>query len=433
MSQTETSARRSPGVLRGYISSLDGLRGFSLLMVVFAHSTWGLVYPLHTTGDVLLAKLSGHVWVAMDFFFVLSGFLITGILADARGKTGYFKNYFARRALRVFPLYYGFIILAFVILPLVGVMIPDQQAMGERWKYFLYVQNVAFAQRGLIPRNTGYLWSMAVEEQYYLLWPIAVLLVPSRTLQRWCLVTVPALIVARLALVAMGGTFVLLYVTTPLRVDSLLLGSFLALYAREPGGAERLVRWSRPTFLLSALAGLVIIAYKPLLGVLLHGSAFAVNSNNLALDHYVQALRFSVQAIFAAALLVRVAVAPPGSWVKRFFDNRPMRLCGKYSYATYMFHVPVFVLCEYFGFRASQLPLVHGAQWPRALAGYGILLGVSLVLAAISWEVYEKQFLKLKVYFQYRERDAAPRRASAGEPAPVLAEPDAAPQVFTSP
>jgi peptidoglycan/LPS O-acetylase OafA/YrhL len=392
-------------------------------MVVFAHATWGMVLPATNTVDVLVAKAGGHVNIAMDFFFVLSGFLITGILADSKGKPHYFRNFFARRSLRVFPLYYGFITLIFLLLPLAGILIPDAEAMRERWLYFLYLQNVPFAARGDLPQHTGYLWSMAVEEQYYLIWPLAVLWFSSRALQRWCVITVPALVVLRVVLVAFGASWVLLYVSTPLRMDALLLGSYIALHVREPGGAERLKRWAKPVFIAALVAELGMIAYKPVLGLLWADDMFGVSALNLPIDRFVQALRFTPRALLGGTLLVLIATAAAGSRLQRFFGSRALRTCGKYSYATYMFHVPVYVLFEQWGWRASELPLVGGAQWPRALVAYLVLLTVSLALAALSWELYEKQFLKLKALFPYDQ----------GKGRPIADSTEAVRKVFQSP
>lgn len=394
--------------MRGYIPSLDGLRGLAVLVVVFAHSTMGMVQPLTRTGDILVHKAAGHVNVAMDVFFVLSGFLITGILADSKGQPNYYRNYFARRSLRVFPLYYAFILLLFIVLPALGIVIPDEQAMRERWTYFLYLQNIPFAVRGDIPEPTGYLWSMAVEEQYYLFWPLVVLAASNRTLQKICLATIPLMVIVRFALVAQGASFVLLYVTTLLRMDALLMGSFLALRVREPGGVEQLRRIAKPLFVVSSILEVAMIAYKPIVSLLLTGTLFGVAGADLAIDRYVQAARFTAHALWAGSALILIADADMRGRVWRSFAHPVMRMFGKYSYATYMFHVPLLLFAESRGISATRLPLVGGAQWPRAILLYLLLLGASLALAALSWRFFEEPMLRLKRLFPYAKAAPAP-------------------------
>jgi peptidoglycan/LPS O-acetylase OafA/YrhL len=280
--------------------------------------------------------------------------------------------------------------------------------MDERWAYFLYLQNIPFAARGQIPEPTGYLWSMAVEEQYYLFWPLVVLALPSRTLQKVCLATIPLLVVARFVLVYHGATFVLLYVTTLLRMDALLLGSFLALHVREPGGTERLLRLAKPVFLVSLVVEIAMVAYKPALGYWVAGDLFAVGAGNLPIDRYVQAARFTAHAIFAGSALVLIAASDVRGWLARFFASHPLRTLGKYSYATYMFHVPLLLYAHERGLSATRLPLVGDAQWPRAIVLYLALLTTSVGLAALSWKFFERPFLQLKRFFPYEKAAPAP-------------------------
>src|SRR5919112_3639916 len=150
-----------------HVPVLDGVRGLAILLVLFRHtSRWMHAEP--GAGSAVYAMLSSG-WVGVDLFFVLSGFLITGILVDSRGGEHYFRNFYVRRALRIFPLYYGFLAVVFLVLPQFygyeGGKFGTLQD-NQPW-YWGYLVNVLVAARGTdqTPLNTTHLWSLAVEEQ----------------------------------------------------------------------------------------------------------------------------------------------------------------------------------------------------------------------------------------------------------------------------
>src|SRR5437762_3573688 len=151
------------------LPQLDAIRGVAILMVIFHNQT--PKYPsLH------LQHIFANGWMGVDLFFVLSGFLITGILIDTKQSEGYFRNFYARRCLRIWPLYYALIVFMFVVVP---VLRPSEahtvfEKSSPWWGYPLFLQNFLIK----IPTNaTGPLavtWSLAIEEQFYLVWPLIV-------------------------------------------------------------------------------------------------------------------------------------------------------------------------------------------------------------------------------------------------------------------
>src|SRR5262245_1871381 len=151
-----------------HVQSLDGLRGIAILLVMLFHfsDNGSDLAPSSVLVDRIFHRLSGAGWIGVDLFFVLSGFLITGILFDAKGTPSYFRNFYVRRALRIFPLYYVALVLL-LIMPLMVQHrpVPHLAARDAGW-YFAYLSNVKMARAGW-PSHTGlaHLWSLSVEEQ----------------------------------------------------------------------------------------------------------------------------------------------------------------------------------------------------------------------------------------------------------------------------
>ena len=139
-------------------------------------------------------------WIGVDLFFVLSGFLITGILYDAKGGPHYFRNFYMRRSLRIFPLYYAFLILIFAVMPLLRASGADH--VGKQVWMWTYLSNVLFARVGWegMPAHTTHLWSLAIEEQFYLLWPLLVWLASRRRLIQLCVGSIAVAFATRLVL-----------------------------------------------------------------------------------------------------------------------------------------------------------------------------------------------------------------------------------------
>src|SRR5262245_11738617 len=210
--------QREPAELpRGHVPALDAIRGLAILVVT--------LYRFGGGGDGP-ARAIDHYWLidmgqrGVDLFFVLSGFLITGILFDAKGKQHYFRNFYIRRAVRIFPLYYGVLAVAVLLLPLLTTSLADafQPAVHAQGWLWLYGANVWQAVRGqwcLGPLN--HFWSLAIEEHFYFLWPAVIYFTSRRTAMRVCLAAFVASIVSRGLWLAGGGNAVAAQVLTPLR------------------------------------------------------------------------------------------------------------------------------------------------------------------------------------------------------------------------
>ncbi len=369
-----------------HVPALDGIRGIAILLVVVYHSVrYGGIQPTVAL-DRIFYKLSLSGWSGVDLFFVLSGFLITGILYDAKGGDRYFRNFYARRILRIFPLYYGFLCFFFVILPSLAPLGRQFSSLlkDQIW-YWTYLVNVSIALKGWPPVPALiHFWSLAVEEQFYLVWPWIVFFLGRRTLMLACVGIAAGSLGVRVALHAMAHPLAA-YVLTPSRMDALALGGLLALIAREPGGLSRLVRWARPAVVSSAVFLAMIFYWR-------HGLAFT--------DAIVQTIGFTFLAILFGGILVIALASPPETVAGRLFAHRSLKSLGRYSYALYVFHHPIMFYMGRF-FSVGSIPRLAGSQLSGQLLFTALTASVSLAAALLSWHLYEAQFLKLKALFPY--------------------------------
>jgi peptidoglycan/LPS O-acetylase OafA/YrhL len=377
--------------IEGHIPALDGVRGLAILVVMIGHFNLGY-YPTYAYEHGLKTLIETGWW-GVDLFFVLSGFLITGILLDAKGSSHYFRNFYLRRVLRIFPLYYGFLFAFFVLAPMVRTPVPGgpyagwQASQGWFWSYLSNYQ-ILFPQ-WVRPYPLTHFWTLAVEEQFYLFWPAVVLLSSRKGLVRVCLFCVGGSLLFRLWLNWMGVNPVAGYRLTPARLDTLAIGAMLAVFVRQDDAWKR-IRERAPVALLAALAAVILLSI-PTRGMAQSGIE-------------MQSVGYPILAVLSATLIV-FAIDPAARQTRlaRFFQTRPMRVLGKYSYALYVFHFPLAGVLERAGLTVQTFPRVGGSELPGAVAFTLIGIGLSLVVALTSWHLYEKHFLKLKRFFPRRE------------------------------
>src|SRR5262245_32218221 len=197
---------------RGHVPALDAIRGLAILVVTLYRFGGGGEGAANAVGLSWVVDLGAH---GVDLFFVLSGFLITGILFDAKGKEHYFRNFYIRRTLRIFPLYYAALVLTLLVLPSLFANFPTTD-VATSWLW-LYGANVVQSLRGawcLGPLN--HFWSLAIEEHFYFVWPLAIYLTSRRGAMRLAGGLGAASILARTAWLAAGGNDVAAEVLTPL-------------------------------------------------------------------------------------------------------------------------------------------------------------------------------------------------------------------------
>jgi peptidoglycan/LPS O-acetylase OafA/YrhL len=368
-----------------HIRSLDGLRGMAVLAVMGSH-----LFPANTPGILRpVGAFLSFGATGVDLFFVLSGFLITGILFDSLEDTGYFRRFYARRALRIFPLYYGVLFVCFALTHWMGT-----HWQNMKWLYLFYLQNTDLAGppefftigHGI---SLNHFWSLAVEEQFYLVWPMVVFFVRGRRkLASICFVLASIAFCLRIFLSLHGFRYAVVNCNTFCRMDSLLIGGALALLVHSES-REKILRWARTALLLVVAVATTISLCKWILEQRGQWS-FGLASVSLSL-HY------TLMAIGSAALIAWTLL--PSSVPRRIFEHRTLRFFGKYSYGLYVLH-----------FVALGLLLSTFRGWIRivtpnkgvGVVGAGILtFAVAILAAYASYNLYEKRFLRLKRYFDY--------------------------------
>jgi peptidoglycan/LPS O-acetylase OafA/YrhL len=380
-----------------HLRPLDGLRGIAILMVLLTHA----FEANYQNGNLLVRTVgylceTGHFGV--DLFFVLSGFLITGILIDTRNDPLYFRRFFARRALRILPLYYG------VLLVLMAIGLP----LHWHWNGMLpllltYTQNLRPAAINSMAVGPGialyHFWTLAIEEQFYLVWPWIVYALAGRVrsvavVSLWGSIAVLAL---RLLLASRGVNFLTIHMDSLTRADSLLIGGGLAAAYRSTAAWGQVSRCSKYVFvaLLALMAGVSLAhAFSPLGATL-----------------WYLGIRYSVLAVDFAALLAWTL--RPGSLAQWICERRWLRVLGKYSYGIYVLHVLIFSLFE-LRLRSLIRDLTGNKLLAVAGSAFALML-VSLGAAFVSYQLYEKRWLRLKHKFKY----------SRLEPARIEVEPSA--------
>jgi peptidoglycan/LPS O-acetylase OafA/YrhL len=363
--------------LSRHVPALDAIRGLAILAVTFFRFGGGSPGPA-TVGEAVIPGIElGSRGV--DLFFVLSGFLITGILFDAKSKPRYFTNFYARRTVRIFPLYYGVLALVLVGVPLAygSVAWLDPAAEHSPWLWF-YGTNVLQAWRGDWPLGWfNHFWSLAVEEHFYLVWPAVIFTLSRKNAMRACIACFVAAAVGRVAWLKLGGNNVAPEVFTLFRMDALVAGAWLALAARGEGGLLRYVSIARAAF-VSATLLLVPIS-------ILH----------LRLLTLVDTL----WVIACASLLVLVVTASPGALLGRLGNSPLLHWLGKYSYGMYVFAnllIPSMASLV----TAAGLAASLGSPLAGQLCYAAIMSVLTGLLAVASWHLYEKHFLKLKRHFE---------------------------------
>jgi peptidoglycan/LPS O-acetylase OafA/YrhL len=376
-----------------YQPALGGMRGYGFLAVFIGHY-FGPVLLLHQNNFLVnvLSKPLELAWLAVPGFFVLSGYLIGGILSGTLGREGYFKVFYARRILRVFPVYYLTLLVVAFIATAQGIHLKS-----EFWWHFLYLHNLlrGYTALGFVPPfgQLVHLWSLAIEEQFYLTWPLIVWLAKDRkTLLKVVAVLIAASFVLRLISPLIHLTASRSYVATPTRADSILMGVGLALM-----GGHWLVERIRPYATFIAIVGAVtfIISW----------------STHLATPATYLRVAFEIPLANVTVLAILIAVLDEKTVLARLCSARWAGWLGSMSYAMYVFHY-LYQHWFLFTFRPwlqAYMPELWATLF-TAILGFALTLGLGM----LSFKFIELPAANLKKYFKYgpvrrlRESESTP-------------------------
>jgi peptidoglycan/LPS O-acetylase OafA/YrhL len=357
---------------RTHYPALDVLRGFAI-SIVFLYHTFHFV-PIFEFG-----------WMGVDLFFVLSGFLITDLLLASKKQKHFFRNFYMRRFLRVFPLYYLTLFLFFFLSPYFfsHQNLPQYTYYHQNQFWFwTQLQNWLFVKQGLgnLP-FLSHFWSLAVEEQFYLFWPIVLFLVKDlKKLRIFVIGSIISVLIIRICFwIQNPNDMVKYYCNTLTRTDSVLMGCLLAILLREGK------KISDNVLKKTLSACLLFFAL-----ILLSGNSFSNTNPLLATFGYT-----IVSVFFALILYIFLNNATRLHWIKKL---PVLHFIGKISYGIYVFHIPIY-------FTLSSLLM----NWLRHNIGMTVIealfsiattsLVVTLVVSSISFYFFEKPILSLKKFF----------------------------------
>jgi peptidoglycan/LPS O-acetylase OafA/YrhL len=351
-----------------YIPQFDGLRGIAILAVLFAHLSY--------INAVEFSHLFQYGRTGVDLFFVLSGFLITGILLDTKNSPGYCTNFYARRALRIWPLYYGILFLFFFLFP---VLFPRHLFYTDRktWPYYVtYTQNLFHHFDTSLPLTPT--WSLAVEEQYYMFWAPVVFLFGRKSLRNILFGMIVFSFCFRVISSLRGAPLDFVHNFTLCRLEPLAAGGLAALWLRSDKCTP--AKWAR--------GGMMALTIG------LAGVAIALV--DWGIDGPIFSYPF-LAAAFAGILALSLTANPATTLVGRALTRRRLAYTGKISYGVYLMHLPIFM-----GVDLATRRLWGTSQFSEAkqLLIVCVAFAATFLIASVSWFCFEQPILRLKKYFR---------------------------------
>lgn len=377
-------SRSVGGALGSHLPILDGVRGFAITSVMVHHFAYG------ATAETLVGRVILHLCElgtqGVDLFFVLSGFLITRILLRTREDPHYFRNFYARRSLRIFPLYYAYLIFYFgFVLRFTHI---DHARAREASSYqawiWLYATNILICVRGeYLLSSVNHFWSLAVEEHFYLVWPALVRRFDPRRMLVVCCVASLIAIATRGLIALESWSPYAANVFTLCRIDSLAAGALLAVLERTCS-SQFILRVTRVIFW--AVLGLAVV------------TTMAFN-DRAGWPKVAEVFGYSATAIIFACTIAIAVWGPRTNPLSRLFNARFLRWLGTYAYGLYVFHHPIRIFLQRILPFEKLGVLVH--SYRLGLILHGSLAGsLSLIVALLSYHLFEKRLLRLKRFFE---------------------------------
>lgn len=351
---------------------MDGLRGIAILLVVFYHN-FGFV------------KYFFFGWLGVDLFFVLSGFLITDILLKTVNKPGYFKNFYAKRVLRIFPLYYLSLIIFLLILPRINEFPLDLSFYVEhQWWFWTYLQNwfLIFYDVGNTTTAIQHYWSLAVEEQFYIVWPLVIFLIRKPKI---------LLAITGILLVAVIGTRLYMWTIqikdlnyfglyTYTRIDGICIGSMLAI-----------LQYMRSPFIKKYFTGLILLLAA------MNFIFYFINKQYDFTFPYLAIVGYTTFAVLFA-IIVHEVIQGENRLLNFLLNIKPLKFFGKISYGLYIFHWPVYLILYAWLEEKIRGMTTFSDTVLTIIVSIGLSI-IGILISIISYYTFERYFLKKKKAF----------------------------------
>jgi peptidoglycan/LPS O-acetylase OafA/YrhL len=368
-SEVKSAALADQRLIRPFMPELDAIRGIAVVAVFLLHGfSWqygGFHFGL--PARIFLAATRPG-WIGVNLFFVLSGFLITGILIDAKGSAHFYRSFYTRRALRILPAYYSLLILLLLL---------GFSSFGFVGLSFLYLANVT----NLFGVACGYgpLWSLAVEEHFYIFWPAVVCKLTSTRLAMVAAGIVLFVPVLRALCFDLGWGKDGLAWYTWFVADGLAAGSLLAIVLRTNITRKQVTQLS--VWLLSSGIVLSIL-----------GTPFGITTRERLLGAALQLTTINI--VFAGVLLLFL-LAGSGS-KKRYVNNSVLRFFGYISYGLYLNHLLAFRMYDRLCLHYWPIFIPSSDHFELVLLRFSVAGGSAIGVAYLSRKYFEERFLRLK-------------------------------------
>jgi peptidoglycan/LPS O-acetylase OafA/YrhL len=346
-----------------YYTNLDGIRAIAALMVIAFHSLGSL--PGDSKFIFILNKVMIFGQTGVDLFFVLSGFLITRILIKTKNGNNYFLNFYSRRTLRIFPLYYLFLIVFYIAVPFLTDV--PLYSFNEQIYFYTYFQNFSFTFDWGANGPRHY-WSLAVEEHFYLFWPLCIYFFNIKVIKY--LIFAMILFAIGLRIIMLYNGYGVFYFTLT-RFDSLGVGALLALLEIK----NVFLKNNKNNFLIATVFFLGLVA---LWGLVVKEGIFK------------ESFKYLIYSLLYFSFIGYILCLKEKHLINRFLESTVLQFLGKISYGLYVYHPLVLIIMHKY------------LNTGLLLLDFGLMIAITIIIAHLSFIYFEKKFLNFKKYFIYK-------------------------------
>lgn len=382
--------------MSGRLAYLDGVRGVAVLLVLLHHC---LLLSRQTLPDRIAYDWIRQAWCGVDLFFVLSGFLITGILIKAKNNSDYYFNFYWRRAVRILPVYYFVLFFALFVWPALpfGGHSFSNLGYNQLW-FWLFLSNFYYSFQSAPFSFLHVSWSLCIEEQFYIFWPFIVKKLSISQLQQLLVVILVMSPIVRAACWLFGMRPEALNLLTIFHLDGLACGAFIATLT-----LSQISRTLTPRFRWGfAVVAIILLSITQ---EVIHSQG-EPEETQLTLVSMVCAM--PTYTLLFGWFLAELLVQPKESIFRRAMECPVLALFGRHSYAIYLIHVPIIVVLYKFLPNLPTAQLFAASKLPEQLALFLTASALSLGASLVIWYAFEKRFLDLRDFWKLRQKRSNP-------------------------